>query len=127
MKMNRELIKFYLQKVTMGRGVNADDPMSDVGNFKGDIRTMQSAAAAEGDLDWLRLSLDALIANPAGRIQDFAGMQYPFTDDELVELFTYAFQRIWPDETISAPGEEAVLEFVDMTDEEWAIMTHKEA
>jgi hypothetical protein len=127
MKMNRELIKFYLHKLTMGRGVNGDDPMSDLGNSKGDIRTMQSAAAANGDLDWLRLSMDALIAKPRGRIQAFAGMQYPLTDDELVDLFSYAYGRIWPSEALSEPGNEVELEFVDMSDAEWALMTHKRA
>lgn len=122
--MNRELIKFYLQKLTMGRAVNTENPMSDLGNFKGDIRNMQLAAEKNGDLGWLYISIDALIANPSGRIQSFASQDFPLTDNELVELFTYAFRRIWPEKLISAKGDEVELEFVDMSDEEWALMTH---
>jgi hypothetical protein len=123
MKIHRELIKLYLKKLTMGGGINAPDPLADLSNFNADIRSMQREARADGNLDWLRLSMDALIANPRGRIQEFAGQQYPFSDTELVTLFTYAFQRIWPDIALSEPGAEADLEFVQMTNDEWAALT----
>jgi hypothetical protein len=127
MRMHRELIKHYLKKLTMGRGINNPDPLEDFSNFDGDINGMRRDALADGNLDWLRLSLDALIARPGGRIQDFAGQQYPFSDAELVALLSYAFARIWPDVPLSEPGEEADLEFVDMSNEDWALLTNRDA
>ena len=66
--------------------------------------------------------MDALIADPGGRIGQFAGPQYPFNERQMVALFTYAFETIWPDEELSMPGMEAELEFVDMSKEDWHAM-----
>lgn len=109
--------------MTIGRGSAASEPMADLGLFDVDIRGMQHAAEAAGELEWLRLSMDALIANPRGRIGQFVGQGYPFTEDEMVRLFTYAFGLIWPEQSISSRGEEAQLRFVDMTDEQWLAVT----
>jgi hypothetical protein len=35
--------------------------------------------------------------------------------------------RIWPDVPLSEPGEEADLEFVDMSNEDWALLTNRDA
>ena len=79
-------------------------------------------AYQEGNLDWLRLALDSLIVNPDGRIGDFAGQQFPFDDAELVAIFKRAFETIWPDETLSEPGDEPDLEFEDMSVEDWTAL-----
>lgn len=120
MKIRKELIAGYTRLLTMGRAVNAPDPMADLSQFDADIRAMHRRAHKEGNLDWLRLALDALIANPRGRIGEFAGQQYPFSDAELQELFRRAYGMIWPDQPLSDPGDEADLEFVDMSAEDWA-------
>ena len=108
--------------MTDGRAVNGDDPVSNWSNFDADIESMRVQALRNGNMDWLRWSMDALIANPDDRIEQFKGFQYPFNKRELVELFTHAFQIIWPEEKISAPGEEVDIDFVDMTKEEWDIL-----
>ena len=123
MKIRKELIAGYLRLLTQGRGVNAPDPMSDLAQFDADIRSMRRRAVRDGNLDWLRLSLDSLIADPDGRISQFAGQQYPFADAELVALFRRAFEMIWPEEPLSEPGDEAELEFAEMSAEEWAAAT----
>ncbi|WP_372576487.1 hypothetical protein [Ruegeria hyattellae] len=120
MRMHRDMIRKYTRKLTQGAGASAPDPMSDLSRFDLDILGVQRAAEADGNTDWLRLSLDALITDPTGRINIFAGQGYPFSDAQLVELFTYAFHKIWPDAMLSEPGNELVMEFERMTDEEWA-------
>ena len=120
MRMHREMIKRYTTHLTSGIGVTEEDPMADLSNFDRDILSMAAEAKRDGNLDWLRLSLDALVANPAGRIKLFADYVYPFSEEELRRLFAYAFLKIWPDEEISVLGSEANLKFVAMTDEEWA-------
>jgi len=119
MDIHRDLIKAYIRKLTLGRGSAAPDPFADITLFQNDVQTMKSAAERAGDLEWLRLSMDALIANPDGRIDQFVGQGYPFSDEEMVALLTYAYTTIWPDHEISEPGYEAPLDFVDMTDETW--------
>ncbi|NIZ14726.1 hypothetical protein [Phaeobacter sp. HF9A] len=119
MHMNRDLIQAYIRKLTIGVGSAASDPFADITLFDNDVHSMKMAAERAGDLEWLRLSLDALIANPRGRIGQFVEQGYPYSDDEMVTLLTYAYQKIWPDHKISDPGEEAALEFVEMSDETW--------
>ncbi|WP_050763169.1 hypothetical protein [Roseobacter sp. GAI101] len=122
MKIRKELIRGYLNLLTMGRGVGNPEPMSDLANFDADIRGMHKRAYQEGNLDWLRLALDSLIVNPDGRIGDFAGQQFPFDDAELVAIFKRAFETIWPDETLSEPGDEPDMEFEDMSVEDWTAL-----
>lgn len=119
MDMNRDLIQSYIRKLTLGAGAAASDPFADIALFDNDIHTMKTVAEQAGDLEWLRLSMDALIASPKGRIGRFVEQGYPYSEDEMVTLFTYAYQKIWPDHDISAPGEEAALNFVDMSAETW--------
>lgn len=95
----------------MGRGASHPDPMSDLVNFDADIRTMHKRAHQDGNLDWLRLSLDSLIVNPDARIGTFAGQSYPFNDADLVAIFSHAFRSIWPDRSLSEPGDQLDLEF----------------
>lgn len=123
MKIRKELIEGYTRLLTMGRAVNAPDPMADLAQFDADIRAMHKRAYKDGNLDWLRLALDSLIANPRGRIGQFAGQQYPFDEAELQALFRRAYETIWPDQPLSEPGDEADLEFVDMSAEDWAAFT----
>ncbi|NSY38568.1 hypothetical protein [Leisingera sp. ANG59] len=123
MKIRKELIEGYTRLLTMGRAVNAPDPMADLAQFDADIRAMHKRAHKEGNLDWLRLALDALIATPDGRIGQFAGQQYPFSDPELEALFRRAYGMIWPGQPLSEPGDEADLEFVEMSAEEWDAFT----
>ncbi|WP_027259467.1 MULTISPECIES: hypothetical protein [Leisingera] len=123
MKIRKELIAGYLRLLTMGRAVNAPDPMADLAQFDADIRSMHKRAYKEGNLDWLRLALDSLIASPAGRIGQFAGQQYPFDDAELQALFRRAYGMIWPDQPLSEPGDEADLDFVEMSAEDWDAFT----
>ncbi|KUP90606.1 hypothetical protein [Tritonibacter horizontis] len=123
MKIRKEMIAQYIRLLTTGRAVNAPDPMSDLSNFDADIRTMHKRAYQDGNLDWLRLALDALIADPSGRIEEFAGLQYPFDERDLVAIFRHAHEMIWPDRSLSEPGDEAELEFVDMSPEDWAAVS----
>lgn len=119
MDLHRDLIKSYIRKMTIGRGSSESDPFTDITFFNNDIYTMKVAAEQAGDLEWLRLSMDALIANPRGRIGQFVEQGYPYSDEEMVTLFTYAYKQIWPERDISERGEEAQLNFVDMSDETW--------
>lgn len=119
MKVRKELIDQYLRLLTMGRAASTPDPMSDLSQFDADIRSMHKRAAKDGNLDWLRIALDTLIARPEGRIGMFAGQQFPFSDAELQRVFKRAFENIWPDQTLSRPGEDADLEFAGMDAEDW--------
>jgi hypothetical protein len=116
--MNLELIKGYLRLLMMGRGMSAPDPMADLSKFDADLAEMRRRAEAEGNLEWLRLSIDALAARPEGRVQRFVGV-FPLRDAEVVTLLRHAHARLWPDQAMSAPGTEAPLEFVTMSDAEW--------
>lgn len=119
MKVNYYVVRQYLSWLTGGRGASNPETIDDWQTYEADMDAMIDAARRNGDEDLLRLSIDALVAAPAGRIDAFVGQVYAFSDDDLVALLTYAHNYIWPDRTMSAPGEGPDLEFVPMSDAEW--------
>jgi hypothetical protein len=119
MKVNSLLIEKYLSMVTESRMAMMEDPASDLTGYDDAIDNMGAAAKAAGDERLLRVCIDALIANPEGRLFRFAGSAYRWPNDEFVALLTYAFERLWPGREPSFPGDEADIEFVPMSTEEW--------
>lgn len=123
MKIRKQMIDGYLRNLTMGRAASGSGFTSDLSQFDPDIRSMHRDALLDGNLEWLRLSIESLLANPRGRIGAFAGALYPFDDAELEELFRHAHALIWPDRTVPDLGDEAELEFVEMSRDDWAALT----
>jgi hypothetical protein len=119
MQMNLALIRSYLLRLTSGRGGSAPDPMADLSEYDPDIEGLRRKAERDGNLDWLRLSMESLILNPAGRIGAFGGQGFPYTERELETLFRHAYARLWPDRDLPDPAGVAAIDFVSMTDEEW--------
>ena len=125
MKINRHVIQKYIWLLTNGVAASAEDPMADLSAFEREIEMMKRQAVEAGDELLLKMSIDALLARPEGRIQQFNGQVYGFREDQMEELLAHAFSTAWPDEERSPPGEGADLEFVPMSDEEWAIRQGK--
>lgn len=122
MKIRKQMIDGYLRNLTMGRAASAPDPMAETALIDADIRSMHREALIDDNLDWLRLSIEALLADPSGRIGAFAGVQYPYDEGEIRTLLQRAHAAIWPDRTVPEPGDEAELEFVEMSRDDWAAM-----
>lgn len=121
MKVNSILIQRYLSMVTESRAAMLDDPAGDLTAYDDEIDAMGAAARAADDEALLRISIDALIASPGGgRLAQFGGSAYRWPNREFVPLLTYAHERLWPDMTLSEPGDEADIEFLPMSSEEWA-------
>lgn len=120
MKIRKQMIDGYLRNLTMGRAANTNDPLSDLTQFDPDIRAMQREALLDGNIEWLRLSVESLLANPRNRIGAFVGALYPFDAAELENILRYAHSKIWPDRTVPDLGDEAELEFVEMSQEDWS-------
>ena len=120
MKVNSVLIEKYLSMVTESRMAMMEDPVEDLNGYDSAIDSMGAAARAAGDEKLLRVSIDALIASPEGRLYRFAGSAYRWPNDEFIQLLTHAYERIWPGRELSFPGEEADIDFVAMSSEEWA-------
>ncbi|MCG7627756.1 hypothetical protein MHM88_08065 [Epibacterium sp. MM17-32] len=120
MKINYYVVRRYLSWLTEGRAASDPDRLDDWENYEPDMDQMIREAREAGDEVLLKRSLDSLIADPDGRIDAFAGQVHGFDEDDLVALFTAAFDYLWPDEMLSEPGAGPALEFVPMSDEEWA-------
>jgi hypothetical protein len=120
MKVNSILIEKYLAMVTESRMAMMEDPVGDLSAYDDAIDGMGAAAQAAGDGNLLRVSIDALVARPEGRLFQFAGSVYRWPNDEFVPLLTRAYERLWPERELSFPGEEADIDFVAMSAEEWA-------
>lgn len=120
MKVNYNVIRGYLSSLTEGRGASNPDTIDEWYTYNMDIDAMIANARAAGDEDLLRLSIDSLISSPDNRLGRFIGQVYAYSDDEMQDLLSYAFERIWPDEVPSAAGDGIAMEFVAMSDEEWA-------
>jgi hypothetical protein len=93
--------------------------MADLGVFNGDISEMRRRAAETGDLEVLRLALVSLVLAPGGRLQAFAGTQYPFNEADLTAVLRHALERAWPNEPLPEPGAELAVELADIPEEEW--------
>lgn len=120
MKVNFYVIQRYLSWLTEGRGASNPETIDDWETYEVDMDAMIREARQNGDEDLLMLAINSLVADPDGRIDEFVGHVYAFTDEDLVDLFSHAFEYIWPDAVLSAPGEGPDYQFVPMSDEEWA-------
>ncbi len=120
MRISESMVRSYLRNITMGRAANLEDPLSDLSAFDAEIDQMGEMAAANRTKSWLKIALATLLAQPqeAG-IERFAGQGYPFDENELVRLFTYAFERLWPETPANRGGEATMFEIVQMDAEEW--------
>lgn len=125
MKINSHVIEKYIWLLTNGVAASAEDPMAELDAYDREIEMMKKQAIEAGDEALLRMSIDSLLANPKGRIQRFNGQVYGFREDQMEDLLAYAFSYAWPDADRSLPGEGIDLEFVPMSDEEWAIRQGK--
>lgn len=125
MKINSHVIEKYIWLLTNGVAASAEDPMAELDAYDREIEMMKKQAIEAGDEELLKMSIDSLLANPKGRIQRFNGQVYGFREDQMEELLAYAYSHAWPDEDRSLPGEGIDLEFVPMSDEEWAIRQGK--
>ena len=119
MRMNLDRIRGYLHKLTMGTAASLPEPMKDLGAYDSAIDSMGAAAEAADDTDWLQIAMDAVIADPQDRIGLFAGQVFPYREDELVRLFSYAWRRLWPDEPVRESGSVSDVSFETMSDELW--------
>jgi hypothetical protein len=119
MNLRKGMIADYLMYITSLTFVDPEDVTEDMTVYDEAIEAMASNARYDGNLEYLRLAMDSLIADPEGRLEQFYGSGYPFSDQELHEILRYAYQEIWPDADISKPGMAVPVEFIDMTREEW--------
>lgn len=121
MRIHHGTIESYLRYLTSMTFVDTPDPLAEMEVFDTAIDAMAAAARREGNLDTLQLALDALISDPEGQIEAFRGEGYPFSNEELAALLTYACKRIWPGVPVSGPGEAMPVEFVRMSRADWAL------
>ncbi|MFN3971699.1 MAG: hypothetical protein ACK4GO_06165 [Gemmobacter sp.] len=120
MKINSHAVERYVWMLTNGIAASRSDPMEELTGYDYEIDLMIAAAREAGEEELLRRSVDSLLSDPEGRIGMFSGQVHGFRDDEMVDLLTHAYERIWPDLPRSLPGEAPAMEFVPMTDAEWA-------
>lgn len=125
MKVNFYVIERYISRLTNGAAASDPDSLDDVLTYEPEMDLMLRQAREDGNETLLRLAIDSLVASPDGRIDAFAGQVHAFSDDDLVDLLSHAFSYLWPDEMPSLPGEGPAMEFVPMSDEEWAARTGK--
>jgi hypothetical protein len=122
MKLSKTMLRHHLERVTLGYLGLHDNPPEDLGEYDAAIRELRLAAEASGDLPWVKLGLDYLLTTPGVRLRDYGGGQYPYSEEALSELLRHAWAKLWPDETLSAPGDAAALELVEMPAAEWAAL-----
>jgi len=120
MKVNYYVVRRYLAWLTEGRAASDPDQLHDWQSYEPDMDQMMREAQEGGDEVLLKRALDSLVSDPTGRIDAFAGQVHGYDDDDLVELFSAAFEYLWPDEMLSEPGEAPKMDFVPMSDAEWA-------
>lgn len=93
MRVSQSVIQNYIRRLTAGRGGSSLEPMKDLSQYDADILGLLRRAESDGNLEWLRLSFESLILNPKGRIGIFVGETYPYREDEMVILLSYAYKK----------------------------------
>ena len=116
MKLSRKMVADHLIYITSIELEDVDDPLEDMSVYDNAIDSMAYRAREDGTLDDLQMALDSLISEPSGRVSQFFGPGYPFSESELAEILTYACRRIWPGEPVSGPGEAMPVEFVSASE-----------
>lgn len=120
MRLRKGMVADYLGYITSTSLVDPGDVTEDMSVYDESISAMAANARYDGNLEKLRLAIDALVSKPDGRLGQFRNFGYPFTEDQLAAILRYAYASIWPDAHMSGPGEAAPIELVEATEEEWA-------
>jgi hypothetical protein len=120
MKANYYVIEGYISYLTEGRMASDPDAIGDWPRFESEFDKMFAAARAKDDEGMLKQAIDSLVADPEGRIDEFVGQVHGFSEEDMVDLLTHAFEHIWPDDLMSPLGDGPKMEFVPMSDAEWA-------
>jgi hypothetical protein len=113
-------IRHYLHKMT-SMATSFSEPILDpISQFDRYIRATFKDAIANNDNHWLKSSFQAISANSSGKVSHLVPKDgYPFRDDELKKLVSYACDLLSLNSDSSKILGNETLEFVDMSDEEW--------
>ena len=112
MKIKTSTIRNYLEYITSMELEDVADPVADLSDYDEAIDAMAADATTDENLKTLRLAMASLIVEPQDRIEAFYGAGYPFTAEQLIEILTYAHNRVWPEREISNSSRTLPVEFV---------------
>jgi hypothetical protein len=126
MEISRDMISFYLRKITSVYFGKHDIPPDDLSGYLDFVSDMRKHAERKGDLDYLRLGFEHVLANPNIDTVELAATDYPFDDAEVREIIHYAWKTIWPDAAPIPPGGPPGVKIVPMSlDDWWAHTGHR--
>jgi hypothetical protein len=113
-------IRHYLHKMT-SMATSFSEPILDpISQFDRYIRATFKDAVANNDNHWLKSSFQAISANSDGTVSHLVPKDgYPFSDDELKKLVSYACELLSLNSDSPKPRRNEIFEFVNMSDEEW--------
>jgi hypothetical protein len=114
------MLSYYLVGVTAGYFGRHDEPADDVQEYSYLIEDLRLGAALHGDLEYLRLGLEYLLAHREIDLVQFAGgTDFPYEQEQVREIIEYAWKTIWPDAPPIPSGCPPGVELVSMSLEEW--------
>ena len=120
MIISDDMMRYYIGDITSGYFSHHDVPADNVTEYAPFIENMRKLANLHGDLDYLRLGLEYLLAHPEIELLPFAhGDSYPYWEEQIREIIEYAWKMLWPNALPISPGGPSGVELVPMSLEEW--------
>lgn len=112
------LINDYLDLVTVGWFNHHDLPPTNLSDYDHLIDQMRIAAMAHAEFELLKQAFEAVLGDSSICLEDFGGGRYPFDSQEVRDIMSFVFLRLWPLATVpSAPP--ADIQIYDIPHDEW--------
>lgn len=118
-KISKDKITYYLMYLTVGYFDDENVPPSTVEGYAAQVPYIKAKAEKQGDLPWLKLALEYLLAHPEVDCSEYRGPHYAYSDAEMRGIFRYLLDNIWPDAGPTPPTALNEVEMVPMSDAEW--------
>ena len=118
-KISRQMLRSYLLHITIGYFNDRNIPPATLDAYIDRAEQIRLAATNQGDMAWLKLGLQHVLADKSIDASEYQGPRYPFTDPEMRDIMGYVLRTLWPEEQTDAEGLASEVELVDVALEDW--------
>jgi hypothetical protein len=117
-KICKWLINDYLDLVTVVWFNHHDMPPRDLDEYNQLIDQMKIAALAHREWDSLRQAFEVVLSDPSLDCEQFGGGRFPFDSEEVRDIISHAYSRLWPSRAAPTTPPQGV-ELFDMPHDDW--------
>jgi hypothetical protein len=127
MKISKPMVRYFLSYVTSGYFNHHDVHPDTVEGYQECVPNIQKLATKTGDLPWLRLAFEYLLAHPEIDTEPFAGLRYPYDDEEVRDILRFLWRNLWTDRQPRPADQLPPVELAEMDADSWAALRDSKA